>query len=314
MYLAEGYIKKIGQGEIPEPITEEYQGDFHEIKLSINSCIEGLDSLVKGKVVLEMMSKNDFTASMNENARGIYGDMAVSINLVSRQINEITRYVNHVAVGNLEDLEYLQSNGKKSAGDVLTPAIILMLETLKSLVEETNGLSECAMMGNLSERGNTQRYRGEYRKLMEGINGTLEAVIKPFREVSEVLKNLSSGNLHAKMYGEYQGEYSEIKNAMNQTMENLLSYINEISTVLSEIGKGNLSVLVSENYQGDFKEIKESMGNIIETMNYLMSDIASAADQVSAGSMQLSEGSQILAQGSTEQACSIQELTASISE
>ncbi len=314
LYIAKEYMEKIGQGEIPKQITEEYQGDFHEIKISINSCIGGLNSLVDGRTVLEKMSKNDYTDSMNEDDLGIYGQIAVSINKVSGQINEIIQYVNHVAAGNLEDLETLKLNGKKGQKDVLTPAIITMLETLKSLVAETNGLSECAMKGQLSERGRVQSYQGEYRKLVEGINGTLDAVIAPFREVSEVLTEMSSGNLRIKMRGEYQGEYAEIKLAMNQTIENLLSYISEISYVLNEIGKGNLTPSVSDNFQGDFIETKESFLNIIEIMNEMMGEISGAADQVASGSAQLSEGSQVLAQGTTEQASSIQELTASISE
>ena len=314
LYTAGQYLTKIGEGEIPELITDEYEGDFHEIKQSINSCIEGLRSLEAGRNVLERMSRNDFSSHMDEEAKGIYGEIAASINMVSHEINEITSYINHVAVGNLDDLEAMKRSGKKGDKDVLTPAIILMLETLHQLVNETTELSECAMQGQLSKRGQAQRYRGQYRRLMEGINGTLDAVIEPFHEVSAVMKKVAAGNLHVRMNGDYQGEFDEIKNAVNDTVSSLLRYIREISFVLSDLGNGNLAVTVSDDFQGDFTEIRNSLTDITENLNQMIAEISMSADQISSGSTQLSDESRNLARSSTEQAGSIGELTESIND
>ena len=170
------------------------------------------------------------------------------------------------------------------------------------------------MQGQLSERGQAQRYRGQYRRLMEGINGTLDAVIEPFHEVSTVMKEVSAGNLHVKMNGDYQGEFDEIKNAVNDTVSSLLRYIKEISFVLSDLGNGNLAVTVSDDFQGDFAEIRNSLTEIIENLNQMIAEISTSADQISSGSAQLSDESRNLARSSTEQAGSIGELTESIND
>ncbi|MBW2035578.1 MAG: methyl-accepting chemotaxis protein, partial [Deltaproteobacteria bacterium] len=34
------YVDRISKGDIPEPITDEYKGDFNEIKNNLNQCID----------------------------------------------------------------------------------------------------------------------------------------------------------------------------------------------------------------------------------------------------------------------------------
>ncbi|MBW1702949.1 MAG: methyl-accepting chemotaxis protein, partial [Deltaproteobacteria bacterium] len=34
------YVDRISKGDIPEPITDEYRGDFNEIKNNLNQCID----------------------------------------------------------------------------------------------------------------------------------------------------------------------------------------------------------------------------------------------------------------------------------
>lgn len=314
LYTAGECMTKIGQGQIPEPIHEEYFGDFQKIKESINSCIEGLHSLEEGRAILECMRNNDFSRRMEESALGIYGEIAISINEVSAQINRMIVCIDHVSVGDFEDLPALKESGKKSEKDLLTPAVVTMLETLNALVDDTNRLSKAAIKGNLSERGQADRYLGQYRSLMEGINGTLDAVTVPFQEVTNVMRELSEGNLSVTMQGEYLGEYSEIKNAVNHTVNSLSGYIREISAVLRDLGSGKLSVTISDGYRGDFIEIRTSLINITENLNQMMTEIAAASGQIASGSAQLSEESKILAEGSANQAGSIQELMASINE
>ena len=40
------YVDRISKGEIPAKITENYNGDFNEIKNNLNQCIEAVNLLV----------------------------------------------------------------------------------------------------------------------------------------------------------------------------------------------------------------------------------------------------------------------------
>lgn len=308
------YIDRIGKGEIPPVITDTYYGDFNIIKNSINSCINGLGGLVEGKEVLGRMSENDFTVRVEGVHQGIFAEMGKSINMVTDRINTITLTINNVARGDLVDLEELKRAGKRSENDTLMPAIILLTENIKALVDETTMLSSAAVEGKLETRGNVSKFGGEYARVVSGVNDTLDAVIEPVKEALSVLKEMANGNLQVSISCDYKGDHAEIKNALNDTIKNLLSYVSEISSTLSEIGDGNLDLIITADYKGDFVAIKNALNSIILSLNQVLGEINDAADQVSQGSRQVSDGSQALSQGSTEQASSIEELTASISE
>lgn len=245
------------------------------------------------------------------------------INATAREVDELTDAFGRV-VDNVRDMSIAATRIEagdldlevipKSEKDVLAVSIASVIQTLKSLVDETNMLSEAMVLGKVRARGDVSKFKGEYAKVIFGINDTLTAITEPVYEALKVLRQMSNGNLHVTMNGSYQGDHEEIKKALNETIGNLLSYVSEISSVLHEVGNGNLDLAITADYRGDFIEIKNSLNHIIGSLNGVLGDIHEASDQVASGSRQVSDGSQALSQGSTEQASSIQELTASISE
>jgi methyl-accepting chemotaxis protein len=187
-------------------------------------------------------------------------------------------------------------------------------QAVGALIADAAGMTEAAVGGDLKNRADVTKHGGEFAKIMEGFNKTLDAVIAPINEASAVLQEMAKGNLQVTMEGDYQGDHAAIKNALNETLSNLRSYVSELTAVLSEISNGNLNLAITADYKGDFVEIKNSLNDITASLGQVMGDISEAADQVASGSRQVSDGSQALSQGSTEQASSIQELTASIAE
>ncbi|MDD3168651.1 MAG: methyl-accepting chemotaxis protein [Eubacteriales bacterium] len=314
LIVTASYIEQIGKGEIPQKITDEYKGDFDDIKSSINSCIDGLGGLVEGKDALSRMSNNDYSVKVMGAYMGVFAEIAESINTVSERILHTIAILANISVGDLKDLSDLKSVGKRSENDTLMPTVIIMMESIKALVDETGMLSGAAVEGKLSTRGEAGKFKGEYAKVIAGINETLDAIVEPINEASAVLQEMARGNLQVTMEGNYRGDHAAIKTAMNETIQNIRSYVSEISEVLAEIGEGNLNLAITADYKGDFVEIKNSLNSIIVSLSQVMGDISEAADQVASGSRQVSDGSQALSQGSTEQASSIQELTASITE
>ncbi len=314
LQIASSSIQEIGKGRIPDKIIEDYSGAFNDIKTSINDCIDGLAILLEGKELLLHMSNNDFSGRLREDGNGVFLEIAQSINYMNHNISEMKDFICHVSEGDFTDLEYLKLVGRRSEQDQLIPSITLMIETLNRLISETNQLTEHAVHGKLELRGDSSQYSGEFKKLVEGINQTLDAVNAPVKEASLVLKELSEGNLYTLMEGEYRGQHAEMKNAMNGTILNLKQYIEAISLDLAEIGKGNLSFEVGQDFKGSFIKIQESMGQILCRLNEVMGQIDQSAEQVAIGSRQVADGSQDLSRGAMEQAYAIEELSSSISE
>jgi methyl-accepting chemotaxis protein len=311
---AAGYIDQIGKGEIPEKIIDEYEGDFNDIKNSINSCIDGMGGLAEARDVLGVMQNNDFTRKVLGEHQGVYAEIAESVNTVCDRINSITEVVENIAVGELRQLEELKAAGKRSENDTLMPAFVTMMETIKALVDETAMLSAAAVGGRLNTRGDANNFNGEYGKVINGINETLDAIIRPMQEASAVLQEIAKGNLSVRMIGEYRGDYAEIKNALNFLGETLKGYIDELSEVLSQMADKDFTGGIERDYLGDFVKLKDSINFIEDQFNEVLDEINTSAKQVESGAGQVASTSQGLSQGASEQASSVEEISATVTE
>ena len=314
MNVAAECVSQIGCGIIPEKIEDTYYGDFETFKNSINACIDGLAALKEGNDVLGLMNLNDFSHSVQGDYLGIYAEIAESINGIRRLLLTITKIAENISQGNLSDLPDLQQEGQRSKNDRLIPTLVAMMENIYLLVAETETMAQIAVEGDLSHRGDSSKFSGEYATVVDGFNQTLDAVIEPIREASKVLQDLAQGNLHTKVMGEYKGDHAKIKEDLNQSIVSLEAYVSEITKTLEEMGRGNLNQEISTEFRGDFAAIKNSLNDINVQLSTTLSDIDGVSAQVESGAIQISDSGQALAQGTTEQASSIQELTASIEE
>ncbi|MBC3899030.1 HAMP domain-containing protein [Acetobacterium malicum] len=312
--VANKAIERIGNGLIPPKITTEYKGDFNDLKNNINACIDGLGALTETGEVLHRLYVNDFSAKMEGNYLGVFGDLATSVNEIHWKLNYIHAIVNNVSNGNMNDYDELVNIGKRSDEDEFIPSLIQMIENIHSLVSEADEMTKLAVEGDLDHRGDPSRFRGEYAKVISGFNQTLDAVIEPIQATSAALNELSKGNLNFTMDGDFKGQHGKIKDDMNRTIDFLKNYVTEITTTLQQIGEGDLSQEIKTYYHGDFVAIKLAINGITTHLSEVMKEIDDAAGQVEAGAIQISDGGQALSQGTTEQASAIQELTASIEE
>jgi len=310
------YIKRISKGDIPQKISDTYYGDFNEIKNSLNLLIESLNRFISD---MEYMSKQhdagDIDIVVPEGEfEGAYRVMAKGVNdMVKGHISvkkKAMACIGEFAKGNFE-AELEKFPGKKV---FINEVIEAMRKNLKDVNKEINKLIEASEEGRLSERGNDKAFMGDWAELIKGLNGLIGKIVEPVMEAAAVLDEMSKGNLKVRVSGNYKGDHAKIKDALNFTISTIAAYIEEISKTLTDMADGNLNVSMHQNYLGDFIEIKDSLNNIIQALNEVLGEINNAAEQVAAGSKQVSDSSQALSQGSTEQASSIEELTASMTQ
>lgn len=196
----------------------------------------------------------------------------------------------------------------------LARAFIQVLRTVKAMTDDVNMLAEAAVAGRLSVRADASKHQGDFKRIIEGMNHTLDAVIMPVNEASEVLSEMAKGNLDVNVEGDYKGDHAHIKEALNSTINAIKGYIEEISALLAEIAAGDLTGSIQSEYKGKFVELKSSINTIIGSLNEFLNRIAVSANQISTGTQQVSQGSQSISQGASEQAGAIEELTTSISQ
>jgi methyl-accepting chemotaxis protein len=295
--------------------AEKFKGGFQDIVVGINSILDAATTPL-GEVleILAKMTVNDFTENMHDNYQGDFAVLAQSVNDVQKRLLSAQNVAVKISKGDTSELENFRRIGKRSENDHLVPSFTEMMETIQALIEETTKLSSAAVDGVLDVRGNSDKFKGDYIKIIGGINETLDAVAAPLNEVTEVMSQMSSGSLSVSVEGKYKGQYKVLTDAVNLLISKLSQVITEVSTILGKIAAGDLKIDNVREFNGDYASISSSLKTIIKSLNITLNEIQVAADQVSIGSNQISDSSQVLSQGAEEQASSIEEITASITE
>ena len=259
--------------------------------------------------VSNTLADGDVDISIESSSKDEIGELTDSFSKMIDNIKHQANVAEKIAKGDLN-----VNTKPKSEKDILSNSMLLVADTLSNLVKETEMLTSSAIEGNLSTRGNIEKFSGVYKEVIEGVNNTLDAVLEPVEEASEVLKKLSEGSLKVYVRGNYKGEHAIIKNSLNKTVKILSDYINEITYVLTELSKGNLNISITGDYKGEFVKIKDSLNLIVESFNTILHEINVAAEQVALGAKQVSETSMSLSEGTTEQASSIEEVSSFMGE
>ena len=306
--VAAKYIDRIGKGDIPERITDEYKGDFNEIKQSINSCIDGLDGLVECNAVLGRMAVNDHTRKVEGRYVGIFQSMSEATNMVRERLLAITKMYTNLSLGDTSDLTTYKKIGRRSEEDVIIPAIIKCMENINLLIDDMAALSNSAVQGQLTVRANADRHNGDYRRIIEGVNGTLDAVIGPLQVAADYVDKISKGDIPPVITETYYGDFNQIKNNLNT----LIEAMEQITTTAEEIASGNLTVKVKERSAQD--KLMQAMGSMVQGLTEIVSNTQTVARQVMSGSQEMSTSAEQLSQGAVEQSASVEEVSSSMEE
>jgi methyl-accepting chemotaxis protein len=80
-----------------------------------------------------------------------------------------------------------ESTKKASEGfRVINASLTMVRDHLQALIRDTDTLTRAAAEGNLNKRADAAKHQGEYRKIIEGFNSTLDKMIEPVEEAIRV--------------------------------------------------------------------------------------------------------------------------------
>ncbi len=138
---------------------------------------------------------------------------------------------------------------------------------------------------------------------------------RPVRELSRAATRIAEGELEQSIQYSSRDELGVLADNFNRVtirLRDYVRYINEIAQTLHEIAGGNLTFTLQCEYTGEFAKIKDSLEDISQALNGTMGQLRIASRDVAAGAEQVSNGSMVLSQGSTEQAAAVEALAGHI--
>ncbi|MFC1855334.1 MCP four helix bundle domain-containing protein, partial [Thermodesulfobacteriota bacterium] len=90
-----------------------------------------------------------------------------------------------------------------------------IVKIITGLLEESKMLTDAVESGNLGIRGNVEKINKEFRGIVQGMNDTVDAFVKPITTVSDYVARIGAGNIPPAITDTYNGDFNDIKNSLN---------------------------------------------------------------------------------------------------
>ena len=169
-------------------------------------------------------------------------------------------------------------------------------------------LTKAAVDGKLATRADASRHQGDYRKIVQGVNDTLDAVINPLNVAASYVDLISKGEIPESITDNYNGDFNTIKSNLNA----MIVYLEEMSQAAGQIAEGDLTAEVMPRSKKDvlgtaFSKMIGNLNNTMQQTNAVTNQVVQAVEQVRSVSQDLSSNAQ-------EQSAAVEEVASSVEE
>ncbi len=272
---------------------------------SISRPIETITS------VAHDLSLGDITKEVTIVQRDEVGRLADAFRNLSKHLKDKAEAAERIAQG---DLKFkIEIAGEK---DVLGLSMIEMKQTLTDLTAKMNHLAGEAASGNLSVRGDAEVFSGEFARIVQGVNATLDAVIGPLHEAMRLAGQYAANNFAARFDPniEAKGDFLSFRDAMNsigiqvtKTIQNIQHRMVELTASAEqaqasadEVARG--SAVVAEHAES--VSVRADRGSdATSQILHAMEDLSTAVSDVAVKSESVSKltekGNDVSKQGQT---------------
>jgi methyl-accepting chemotaxis protein len=304
-------LAQISGGKIDELIAQTYKGDHEKMKQAVNTVGTVVQNLQKELARLTDASKRgQLTERGNEDQfQGAYSGIVRGVNAildaVVTPLNVAADYVDKISRGAIPTKISDTYNGDFNT---IKNNLNNCIDNINALVADAVMLAKAAVEGKLATRADASKHGGDYRKIVEGVNSTLDSVIGPLNVAANYVDRISKGDVPPQITDTYQGEFNSIKNNLNT----LIVAMNDITRAAEEIAQGNLTVTVRERSAQD--KLMQALVAMVAGLTRTVTDIRTIAGEVSSASQSISAASVQVSNGATAQAASAEEASSSMEE
>jgi methyl-accepting chemotaxis protein len=262
------YVDRISKGDIPPRITDNYNGDFNEIKNNLNTCIDAVNAMVADGVLLtkaavegKLATRADATKHQGDFRKVVEGVNA-TLDAVIGPLNVSAEYVDRISKGDIPPKITDSYNGDFNE---IKNNLNVCIDAVSALVADGVGLAKAAQEGKLATRADATKHQGDFRKLIEGFNLTLDNVIKPLNVSAEYVDRISKGDIPPRITDNYNGDFNEIKNNLNNCIDNIKALVTETGGLIKASADGQLSTRAdASKHQGEYRRIVEGVNQMLD--------------------------------------------------
>ena len=308
----------IAADKLNEPVLKEQQpGElglaFAEMNTNLNSLAGVARELSQGQFGIEDMQRRlrageELDTAAREGTRatlnGRRGELADAFSAMLVQLKILTVQAQAISNDRLDN----PSLNNHQPGE-LGSAFASMISRLKGFAVNLDHLAQ----GRL-DRTDTQ---GEHSDgvLGKAVGNTVQRLQEVLQQVSSLIQAAHEGELTRRLDSKsWSGAWAELLDNINAMLEAITAPVNEAGTVLAQVARGDLRRRVEGDYRGDHQVLKNSINQVVDSLSRTISKVSDTADSTARTGAQLSSGSDLIAEGVSHQASTLEQISSSLEE
>ncbi len=271
--VAANYVDKISRGEIPPEITDNYNGDFNDIKNNLNNCVKNLTNIaleIKTAADNVANGSNELSASAEQLSSGA-NDQASAAEEVSSSMEEMSSNIQQ----NADNASQTERIAKKAAEDARAGGKAVS-ETVSAMNEIA---SKIAIIEEIARQTNLLALNAAIEAARAGEHGKGFAVV-----ASEVRKLAERSQLAAGEIRNLSASSVKVAGRAGEMLSQIVPDIQKTAELIQEI-----SIACREQNTGadQINKAIQQLDSIIQQNAGASEELASTAEEMSSQSEQM---------------------------
>jgi signal transduction histidine kinase/CheY-like chemotaxis protein/HAMP domain-containing protein len=216
----------VANGDLSRKITVDVQGEILELKNTINTMVDQLNSFASEVTRVAREVGTEGKLGGQAEVRGVAGtwkDLTDNVNSMAAnlttQVRGIAKVVTDVANGNLKRKLVLETKGEIAA---LADTINEMIDTLAVFADQVSNVArEVGIEGKLGGQALVPGAAGIWRDLTDNVNQLAANLTTQVRAIADVATAVTKGDLTRAISVEALGEVAALKDNINEMIVNL---------------------------------------------------------------------------------------------
>jgi HAMP domain-containing protein/signal transduction histidine kinase/CheY-like chemotaxis protein len=287
-----GVTIAVAKGDLSQKITVDAKGELLELKNTINTMVDQLNSFSSEVTRVAREVGTDGKLGGQANVPGVGGtwkDLTDSVNRMASnltdQVRNIAEVTTAVAKGDLSRKITVNVEGEMLA---MKNTINTMVDQLNSFGSEVTRVArEVGSEGQLGGQANVPGVDGSWKDLTDSVNKMADNLTSQVRNIAEVTKAVAKGDLSRKITVDAKGELLELKNTINTMVDQLNAFGSEVTRVAREVGTdGKLGGQAGvPGVAGVWKDLTDSVNQMAGNLTAQLRNIADVAIAVANGDL-----------------------------
>jgi HAMP domain-containing protein/signal transduction histidine kinase/DNA-binding response OmpR family regulator len=282
----------VAKGDLSKKITVDVQGEILELKNTINTMVDQLNSFSSEvtRVAREVGTEGKLGGQAEvPGVAGTWKDLTDSVNQMASnltgQVRNIAEVTTAVARGDLSRKITVDVKGE----------ILELKNTINTMVDQLNSFSaevtrvarEVGSEGKLGGQATVKGVGGVWKDLTDNVNQLAGNLTVQLRDVSKVATAIANGDLTQKITVDVKGEILQIKDVINRMVDQLNSFASEVTRVALEVGtEGKLGGQAKvQGVGGTWKDLTESVNQMASNLTGQVRNIAEVTTAVAKGDL-----------------------------